>query len=168
MKSLQQAIRYALLQHIPVVVQIIRMQSCVHHKKHRTMERVKSTGKDDIHCRLYWVKGDFNAIGTNSAAGLMESWESREHKMGFKMCKHSIAAMFIDKLKVKEPNSYPTVDARIAFEEKLVKEIEEVAAEFGASYKRGGITTIEIIFALAQGLNLDEVETAYVILNSNF
>ncbi len=113
-------------------------------------------------------KSDFNAIGTNSASGLIESWESREHKMGFKMCKHSIAAMFIDKLKVKEPNSYPTVDARIAFEEKLVKEIEEVAAEFGVSYKRGGITTIEIIFALAQGLNLDEVETAYVILNSNF
>ncbi len=113
-------------------------------------------------------KSDFDAIGTNSAAGLIESWESREHKMSFKMCKHSIAAMFIDKLKVKEPNSYPTVDARIAFEEKLVKEIEEVAAEFGASYKRGGITTIEIIFALAQGLNLDEVETAYVMLNSNF
>ncbi len=113
-------------------------------------------------------KSDFNAIGTNSAAGLIESWESREHKMSFKMCKHSIAAMFIDKLKVKEPNSYPTVDARLAFEEKLVKEIEEVAAEFGSSYKRGGITTIEIIFALAQGLNLDEVETAYVMLNSNF
>ncbi len=113
-------------------------------------------------------KSDFDAIGSNSAAGLIESWESREHKMGFKMCKHSIAAMFIDRLKVKEPNSYPTVDARIAFEEKLVKEIEEVAAEFGMSYKRGGITTIEIIFALAQGLNLDEVETAYVMLNSNF
>ena len=113
-------------------------------------------------------KSDFNSIGTNSAAGLMESWESRDHRMGFKMCKHSIAAMFIDKLKVKEPNSYPTVDARLAFEEKLVKEIEEVAAEFGSSYKRGGITTLEIIFALAQGLNLDEVETAYVMLNSNF
>jgi hypothetical protein len=113
-------------------------------------------------------KSDFNAIGTNSAAGLIESWESREHKMSFKMCKHSIAAMFIDKLKVKEPNSYPTVEARMAFEEKLVKEIEEVAAEFGMSYKRGGITTLEIIFALAQGLNLDDVELAYVLLNSNF
>ncbi len=113
-------------------------------------------------------KSDFDAIGSNSAAGLIESWESREHKMGFKMCKHSIAAMFIDKLKVKEPNSYPTVEARMAFEEKLVKEIEEIAAEFGMSYKRGGITTLEIIFALAQGLNLDEVETAYVMLNSNF
>ena len=113
-------------------------------------------------------KSDFDSIGTNSAAGLIESWESREHKLSFKMCKHSIAAMFIDKLKVKEPNSYPTVDARLAFEEKLVKEIEEVAAEFGVSYKRGGITTLEVIFALAQGLNLDEVETAYVMLNSNF
>ena len=110
----------------------------------------------------------FEAVGLNQAAGLIESWESREHKMGFKMCKHSIAAMFIDKVKVKEPNSYPTVEARQAFEEKLKKEIAEVAEEFGMSYKRGGITTLEIIFALAQGLNLDEVETAYVMLNSNF
>ena len=113
-------------------------------------------------------KADFDAIGENAAAGLIESWESREHRMGFKMCKHSIASMFIDHIKVKEPNSYPTVEARLAFEEKLVKEIEEVGAEFGMSYQRGGITTLEIVFALAQGLNLDDVETAYVMLNSNF
>ena len=113
-------------------------------------------------------KSDFESIGTNSAAGLIESWESREHRMGFKMCKHSIAAMFIDKLKVQEPNKYPTVEAREAFEEKLIKEVNEVAEEFDVSYKRGGITTLEIIFALAQGLNLDEVETAYVMLNSTF
>ncbi len=113
-------------------------------------------------------RSDFNSLGLNQAAGLMESWESREHRMGFKMCKHSIAAMFIDKIKVQEPNSYPTVEARIAFEEKLKKDVAEVAEEFGMSYKRGGITTLEIVFALAQGLNLDEVETAYVMLNSNF
>ena len=88
--------------------------------------------------------------------------------MGVKMCKHSIAAMFIEKIKVKEPNTYPTIDAREKFEEKLAKEIAEVADEFNVSYKRGGITALEIIFALAQGLNLDEVETAYVMLNSNF
>ena len=113
-------------------------------------------------------KSDFNSIGLNNAAGLVESWESREHRMGVKMCKHSIASMFIDKIKVKEPNSYPTLEARQEFEEKLKKEIQEVAEEFGVSYKRGGITTLEIIFALAQGLNLDEVETAYVMLNSTF
>ena len=113
-------------------------------------------------------KADFDAIGENAAAGLIESWESREHRMGFKMCKHSIASMFIDHIKVKEPNSYPTAEARLAFEEKLIKEIEEVGAEFGMSYQRGGITTLEIVFALAQGLNLDDVETAYVMLNSNF
>ncbi len=111
---------------------------------------------------------DFNAIGIGKAAGLIESWETREHRMSVKMCKHSIAAMFIEKIKVKEPNSYPTVEAREAFEEKLKKEVQEVAEEFDVSYKRGGITTLEVIFALAQGLNLDEVETAYVMLNSNF
>ena len=116
------------------------------------------------------VKGraDFDQIGLSQAAGRIESWESREHRMAFKMCKHSIAAMFIEKLKLKEPNSYPTIDAREAFEEKLSKDIAEVGDEFIASYKRGGITTLEIIFALAQGLNLDEIETAYVVLNSNY
>ena len=113
-------------------------------------------------------QGDFEALGINNAAGLIESWESREHRMGFKMCKHSIASMFIDKIKVKEPNSYPTMEAREDFEAKLQKEIAEVAEEFNVSYKRGGITTLEVVFALAQGLNLDEVETAYVMLNSNF
>ena len=113
-------------------------------------------------------KSDFNAIGSNKAAGMIESWESREHKMGFKMCKHSIAAMFIDKIKIEEPSAYPTSEAKEAFEDKLNKEMSEVGNDFAESYKRGGITTLEIIFALAQGLNLDEVETAYVMLNSVF
>ena len=113
-------------------------------------------------------RSDFDQIGLAQAAGTIESWETREHQMGFKMCKHTVAAMFIEKLKVKEPNTYPTIDAREAFEAKLSKDIAEVGEEFGASYKRGGLTTLEIVFALAQGLNLDEVETAYVVLNSKF
>ena len=88
--------------------------------------------------------------------------------MGFKMCKHSIAAMFIDHIKVKEPNDYPTLEARQDFEERLKREVEEVFEEFSMSYKRGGITALEVVFALAQGLNLDDVETAYVMLNSTF
>lgn len=102
------------------------------------------------------------------AAGYAQSWETPRDKAAFKMCKHSVAAMFIERLKVKEPNTYPTVDARLKFEEKLAADISEVAAEFRASYKRGGITTLEIIFALARGLNLDDTELAYVLLNSNF
>ena len=113
-------------------------------------------------------KNDFDALSANKAAGVYESWETREHRMGFKMCKHSIAAMFIEKIKTKEPNSYPTFESRLKFEEKLKKEVEEVMEEFSLSYKRGGITALEVIFALAQGLNLDDVELAYVMLNSNF
>ena len=116
------------------------------------------------------VKGsnDYQALGRNKAAGKIESWETAEHKLGFKMCKHSIAAMFIEHIKVQEPNKYPTIEARESFEAKLDNDIAEVGDEFAASYRRGGITTLEVIFALAQGLNLDDVETAYVILNSNF
>lgn len=113
-------------------------------------------------------RGDFDQLGLATAAGRVESWETREHRMSFKMCKHSIASMFIEKLKVQEPNTYPSIDAREAFEKKLDDDIAEVGDEFISSYKRGGITTLEIVFALAQGLNLDEVETAYVILNSSF
>ena len=113
-------------------------------------------------------RSDYDQIGLSKAAGRIESWETREHQMGFKMCKHTIAAMFIENLKVKEPNTYPTVDEREKFEEKLADDIAEVGEEFSSSYKRGGLTTLEVVFALAQGLNLDEVETAYVILNSTF
>ena len=42
------------------------------------------------------------------------------------MCKHSIAAMFIEKIKVKEPNKYPTIEARENFEAKLNDDIAEV------------------------------------------
>ena len=113
-------------------------------------------------------KSDYDALSSNKASGVYESWENREHRMSFKMCKHSIAAMFIEHKKIQEPSEYPTLEARLNFEEKLAKEIQEVAEEFNLSYKRGGITALEIIFALAQGLNLDDVETAYVMLNSNF
>ena len=113
-------------------------------------------------------KSDFDSLAGNKASGLIESWESRDHRMSFKMCKHSIAAMFIEHIKIKEPSEYPTLEAREKFELKLAEEIAEVAEEFNVSYERGGITALEVIFALAQGLNLDDVELAYVMLNSNF
>jgi hypothetical protein len=150
--------------------------SCPNHS-HAMLRAPQDTQDDDTRkinrqrkYPLPTAKGrkDYDQIGLSTAAGRIESWESREHRMSFKMCKHSIATMFIEKLKVKEPNTYPTIDARVAFEEKLDADIAEVGEEFIASYKRGGITTLEVVFALAQGLNLDEVETAYVVLNSNF
>ena len=113
-------------------------------------------------------QNDLTGTGLQQAAGRIESWESREHKMSFKMCKHSIASMFIEHIKTQEPNKYPTVDTRLAFEEKMNKEMDEVGRKFVASYKRGGITALEIVFAMAQGLNLDDVELAYVVLNSKF
>ena len=63
-------------------------------------------------------RNDFQSVGLNQAAGVVESWETREQRMGFKMCKHSIAAMFIDKIKVIEPSSYPTAESREKFEDK--------------------------------------------------
>ena len=113
-------------------------------------------------------KSDFDALGINVAAGIVNSWESRSDKIKFKMCKHTIAAMFAEKLKPKEPNKYPTADSRIKFEEKLKKDIGDTTAEFNASLRRGGLTSVELVYSLAQGLNLDDVETAYVVLNAQY
>ena len=76
--------------------------------------------------------------------------------------------MFINKLKVQEPKSYPSFDSRNKFEQRLKKDMDEMGAEFKAQLKRSGITTAEIVFMLALGLNLDEIETAYVMLNSSY
>ena len=111
---------------------------------------------------------DYDAVGLNGVAGKAESWESRENRMSFKMCKHTIASMFIERIKIQEPNSYPSIESRLKFEDKLKKDIDAIANKFTASYKRGGITALEVVFALAQGLNLSDTETAYVLFNNNF
>lgn len=111
---------------------------------------------------------DFSMEGRNQVAGKTTSWEKREHRMKFKMCKHTIAARFIERIKTKEPNDYPTIEAREQFDEKLDTEMNEVGNRFIESYKRGGITTLELIFALGQGLNLDDVEMAYVIFGTKY
>ena len=76
--------------------------------------------------------------------------------------------MFINKIRVQEPNTFPTAEARENFEAKLSADIREVADEFTAQLKRSEITTVEIIYALAEALNLDDVELGYVLLTSNF
>ena len=111
---------------------------------------------------------DYEMQGRSQVAGKVTSWERSKDKLRFKMCKHTIAARFIEHIKTKEPNEYPTVEIRENFDEKLSKEIKEVADRFAGSYKRGGITTLELIFALGQGLNLDDVEIAYVLFGTKF
>ena len=76
--------------------------------------------------------------------------------------------MFINKIRVQEPNTFPSVDTREKFEAKLAADIREVADEFNAQLKRSEMTTVEIIYALAEALNLDAIELGYVLLTSNF
>ena len=100
--------------------------------------------------------------------GLVQSWGTREFKMSYKQCKHTIAARFIERIKTKEPSEYPSIVSRLKFEEKLDKEIRDIPDEFRLSYERSGITTLEIIFSMAEALNMDDAELANVILNSKF
>ena len=110
----------------------------------------------------------YDGAGLTRASGITESWATKEYRRGFKICKHVIASMFINKLRVEEPNTFPSYETRKKFEEKLGKDIQEVAQEFRSQLERSEITTVEIIFALADALNLDEVELGYVLLTSNF
>lgn len=110
----------------------------------------------------------YDQAGLNEVAGVMQSWETAKYKSSFRLCKHTIAAMFINKIKVQEPNTYPSLDSRIKFEQRLKKDMDEVGDEFKAQLKRSSITTAEVVFMLSQGLNLDDVETAIVMLNANY
>ena len=110
----------------------------------------------------------YDGAGINKIAGIAESWANLEYKRGFKLCKHTIASMFINKIRVQEPNSFPSYESRLTFESKLKKDIAEVAEEFRSQLERSEITTVEIIYALAEALNLDDIELGFVLATSNF
>lgn len=106
--------------------------------------------------------------GSARTAGIQQSWSTYDYEMSFRMCKHTVAAMFIDKIKVKEPNAYPTVEAREKFEAKLAKDIAEVDDEVVMQLERSEITTAEIIYVLGSALNLDDTEMSYVLEAAKF
>ena len=110
----------------------------------------------------------FTEGALSQVGGLAQSWVTRDYRMSYKQCKHSIAARFIERIKTQEPNTYPSFSSRTRFEEKLQKEISDIPDEFRLSYERSGITTLEIIFAMAEALNMDDTELAYVMLNSSY
>ena len=111
---------------------------------------------------------DYQLAGIGRVATIVQSWATSEYRKGFKICKHTIAAMFINKLRVEEPNDFPAFEGRTEFEEKLAKDISEVVDEFTAQLERSEITTVEIIYALAEALNLDDIELGYVLATSRF
>ncbi len=113
-------------------------------------------------------KVDFENVGMSQAAGVVQSWESFKQRTGLKLCKHTIASMFGERLKLKEPSEYPSLQARETFEAKLEKDMASISSKASAGYKRSGITNMELVYTLAEGLNLDEVETAAVILGTKF
>lgn len=110
----------------------------------------------------------YESAGLTRASGIAESWATPDYNKSFKVCKHTIASMFINKIRVQEPNTFPSSDTREKFEAKLTADIREVVDEFQAQLERSEITTVEIVYALADALNLDEVELGYVLLTSNF
>ena len=113
-------------------------------------------------------RDSFQGQGSARIAGIQQSWATYDYNMSFRMCKHTVAAMFIDKLKVREPNAYPTVEARERFEEKLAKDISEVDDEVVMQLERSEITTAEIIYVLGAALNLDDTEMSHVLEAAKF
>ena len=111
---------------------------------------------------------DYQLAGIGRVATIVQSWATSDYRKGFKICKHTIAAMFANKLRVEEPNDFPAFEGRTEFEEKLAADISEVVDEFTAQLERSEITTVEIIYALAEALNLDDIELGYVLETSRF
>ena len=110
-------------------------------------------------------QNDYLATGQSVVAGKANSWESESHRLSLKLCKHTIATMFNDNIKVIEPNKYPTLEAREGFEEKLAKNIQDTYDNFDRSYRRTGISISEIVFSLSKGLNLNSTKTAYMVFD---
>ena len=110
---------------------------------------------------------DYNSIGVNSAAGKMQSWQTNQQRNSFNVCKHNIASMFKDHLKLQEPNTYQTQAAREEFGAKLSADMKSQINIFQEAYARGGISTLEVVFAMGEGLNYDEIDLAYIVLNAD-
>ena len=110
---------------------------------------------------------DYNSIGVNTAAGKMQSWQTNQQRNSFNVCKHTIASMFKDHLKLQEPNTYQTQAAREEFGRKLSEDMKSQIDLFQEAYARGGISTLEVVFAMGESLNLDEIDLAYIVLNSD-
>ena len=143
------------------------------HAKIRSPETLDSEGKKlnrQTRAPLPTATGakSYDLAGTLKAAGIASSWASDDYKRSFKICKHTIAAMFINKIRVQEPSQIPSQESRDAFEPKLTGDIQEVADEFTEMIKRSEITTVEIVYALAEALNLDDVEIGYVLQTAKF
>ena len=111
---------------------------------------------------------DYQLAGIGRIATIAQSWATAEYRKGFKICKHTIAAMFINKIRVQEPNDFPAFEGRTEFEAKLAKDVSEVIDEFRSQLERSEITTVEIIYALAEALHLDDIELGYVLETSRF
>ena len=109
----------------------------------------------------------FDNLGIDRIAGKATSWARPEDKNSFKLCKHTVTGMFVDGVQLIEPSQYPTQQERDLFEDKLEIELKSLEDAWRLSAERGGISLTEIVFSLSQGLNLDDVETGYVVLNSN-
>ena len=110
---------------------------------------------------------DYSSIGVNTAAGKMQSWQTNQQRTSFNVCKHTIASMFKDHLKLQEPNTYQTIDAREEFGRKLAEDMKSQIELFQEAYARGGISTLEVVFAMGESLNYDDIDLAYIVLNAD-
>ena len=93
--------------------------------------------------------------GVLDLASVIDSWATKKYKRGFKICKHTIAARYADNIKTLEPNSVPSYETRLKFEEKLTSEIEEVGDEFKAQLRRSDVSILDIVLALSESLNFN-------------
>ena len=98
-------------------------------------------------------------------SGIINSWKTARDKYDLRCCKHTIAGMFLDELRVIEPSSYPVADSRIKFEEQLAKEMEKAITEItSVSTERAEISLLDFIYTIGQLVQKSDTEVGSIML----
>ena len=98
-------------------------------------------------------------------SGIINSWKTARDKFDLRCCKHTIAGMFIDDLKVVEPSTYPVAESRIKFEEELSKQMDKAEAEItSVSTERSEISLLDFIYTIGQLVQKTDTEVGSIML----
>ena len=98
-------------------------------------------------------------------SGIINTWKTARDEFDFHTCKHTIARMFVDELKVVEPSTYPVAESRIKFEEQLEKQTETAEFEIiSASPERAEISLLDFLYTIGQLVQKTDTEVGSIML----
>jgi hypothetical protein len=98
-------------------------------------------------------------------SGIINSWKTAHDNLDFQCCKHTIAGMFVDDIKVIEPSSYPSVETRIKFNEELEKQTKTAETEITSiSTERAELRLTDFLYTIGQLIQQSDTQVASIML----